>query len=123
MKKSPIAAGKSSFDLIDLDRLLSVLPLKRDSVLLIDLCLMATVLHDLVQDGTSHGALQEIKRVLRPGGTFAVLEFKKIDGPPGPPKAIRLAPEEMERLVSPFGFKPEKTIECGDYHYVSLFTS
>lgn len=61
--------------------------------------------------------------MLRPGGTFAVLEFKKIDGPPGPPKAIRLAPEEVERLVSPFGFKPEKTIECGDYHYVSLFTS
>jgi ubiquinone/menaquinone biosynthesis C-methylase UbiE len=63
------------------------LPLEPGSA---DLCLMATVLHDLVADGTAEGALAQARRAVRAGGRLAVVEFKKIDGPPGPPRAIRM---------------------------------
>lgn len=89
----------------------------------IDLCLMATVLHDLIQDGTEKGALSELCRVVKPGGIFAVVEFRKIEGPPGPPMAIRLSPEELTAAVTPYGFVLQKSVEVGSIHYMSLFTA
>lgn len=94
------------------------LPLENGSI---DVCLAATVLHDLVEDGTEKGTLQEIRRVLKPGGTLAVVEFKKVQGPPGPPVEIRLAPLELEELVAPYGFRPVSTTDAGPYNYLSLF--
>jgi ubiquinone/menaquinone biosynthesis C-methylase UbiE len=187
MEKKPVAAGKSSFNLIDADKFFSELPLAKGATLLdlacgsgayaiaasrkigdqgrvyavdlweegiaslrkeaesrgitnitshvadvgkripvgdssIDVCLAATVLHDLVEDGTDQGALKELTRVLKPGGILAVIEFKKVPGPPGPPVGIRLAPDELEDLVAPFGFRLAGTGEVGPYNYLSLFT-
>ena len=45
-----------------------------------DLCLMATVLHDFEEAGQADIVLKEIKRLLRPNGCLAVIEFKKIEG-------------------------------------------
>ena len=87
----------------------------------IDVCLAATVLHDLVEDGADQGTLHELKRVLKPEATLAVVEFKKIQGPPGPPVQIRLAPGELEDLLAPFGFRPVKTEDIGPYNYLSLY--
>jgi ubiquinone/menaquinone biosynthesis C-methylase UbiE len=69
----------------------------------VDLCLMATVLHDLVHDGTAQTALKEVARVLKPSGILAIIEFKKQDGPPGPPRAVRLRLEEVSMLLMPVG--------------------
>ena len=131
MSHKPIAAGKSSFDLIDFAAFMSVLDLSGEIVLLdvacgvgnytieiarqvreqgtvhaldlweegiaklrlragslglenietaigdvsktipldndsVDICLMATVLHDLIEDDTHEGALAEVVRVLKP---------------------------------------------------------
>jgi ubiquinone/menaquinone biosynthesis C-methylase UbiE len=183
MGTTPIAAGKSSFDLIDLEAFLSALRLEPDQTLLdaacgagnytmalaghvreiyavdlwedgiaelrkkvagagienihpavgdlgvripvddarIDICLMATVLHDLVAVDAARPALDEVKRVLKDPATLAVVEFKKVDGPPGPPKEIRLAPHELERLVRPHGYSSKETVEIGPYHYLTLF--
>jgi len=87
----------------------------------IDICLMATVLHDLVQDNTDDGALREAARLLKPEGTLAILEFKKIDGPPGPPRSIRLSRDELERLVFPYGFRLAGSTVVGEFNYMSLF--
>ncbi len=87
----------------------------------VDTCLMATVLHDLVEAGTAVGALTETARVLRPGGTLAIVEFDKVAGPPGPPVAIRLAPEEVARLVSPYGFKQTGINRVGPFNYLIKF--
>lgn len=88
----------------------------------IDVCLMATVLHDLIQDTTAEGTLKEVQRTLKPDGTLTVIEFKKINGPPGPPIAIRLSPDELKNFLDPYGFQPIKTLDIGPYHYLSLFT-
>jgi ubiquinone/menaquinone biosynthesis C-methylase UbiE len=87
----------------------------------IDVCFMATVFHDLVLANTSENALKEISRVLREQGVLAILEFKKVDGPPGPPLSSRLAPEEVEKRVIPYGFKRVGLKEIGPYNYLLSF--
>jgi ubiquinone/menaquinone biosynthesis C-methylase UbiE len=186
MTNHPIAAGKSSFDLIDPDRLFAALKLRKGTVLLdvgcgagsytlaaaerigtggaiyavdlwqegidaltreiglrrnsnihpfvadvgkripvadgsVDLCLMATVLHDFIADGSAEGALREVKRTLKPEGRLAVVEFEKVEGPPGPPRAIRLSPEELDAVLVPRGFHLLETTALGPYNYLSVY--
>lgn len=87
----------------------------------IDVCLMATVLHDFVEDKIDQAVLPEIVRVIKPGGILSIMEFMKIDGPPGPPRHIRLSPEQVEDMLSPFGFQREHFAEVGPYNYLMLF--
>lgn len=90
----------------------------------VDICLMATVLHDIVEAGNETGALSEIARVLCPKGQLAIIEFKKIEGPPGPPLKIRLSPDEVEQMVSFFGFRKHGTpVEIGPHNYLIMFHS
>jgi ubiquinone/menaquinone biosynthesis C-methylase UbiE len=84
----------------------------------VDVGLMATVLHDLVEAGTAAGALAEVTRVIKAGGQLAIVEFDKIDGPPGPPRHIRLDPAEVEALVAPYGFARQQTVNLGPYNYL-----
>jgi ubiquinone/menaquinone biosynthesis C-methylase UbiE len=186
MTTKPIAAGKSSFDLIDVNAFLDALGLRREIVFLdvacgvgnyaieiaqqlqgtgrvhaldlweegiatlsgraddlglknieatvcdvsqqiplndqcIDICLMATVLHALIEDNTHAGTLKEVIRVLKPAGQLAVVEFKKIPGPPGPPENIRLSPQALRRVLEPLGFHCRDTIDLGPAIYLSLF--
>ena len=87
----------------------------------IDVCFMATVFHDLVLAHTFEVALIEILRVLREDGALAILEFKKIDGPPGPPLSSRLAPEEVEKRLIPYGFERVGLKDIGPYNYLLSF--
>ena len=86
----------------------------------IDVCLIATALHDFVEDRIDRGVLNEIVRVVKPTSMLAVMEFKKIDGPPGPPKHIRLSPEDVADRLGPYGFKKERTADVGPYNYLTL---
>jgi len=52
--------------------------------------------------------------------SFDLIEFKKTDGPPGPPRAIRLSPKETKACLVPYGFKELATLDIGPYNYVSL---
>lgn len=187
MSNRPIAAGKSSIDLVDIKKVFQELPLREGMALLdiacgngaysialskhigqsgeihavdlwkegieylqqqiislniktikthiadisnglpvedysIDLCLMATVLHDLIVDKTDDGALKEVVRVLKPKGILAVIEFKKIEGPPGPPLAIRISPDQVAKQLSSYSFQMIKTEDIGHYNYLSVFT-
>jgi ubiquinone/menaquinone biosynthesis C-methylase UbiE len=102
----PLAAGASQ------------VPMESSSV---DVGLMATVLHDLVEAGTAAGALAEMSRVIKVEGRLAIVEFHKIDGPPGPPRHIRLDPAEVEALVAPYGFARQQTMNLGPYNYLITF--
>lgn len=92
----------------------SHVPLPDNSV---DICLMATVLHDFARDGGEQQALRETARVLRQGGVLGIVEFKKIDGPPGPPIHIRLTADQVESMIQPFGFHRIKTLDVGPFTY------
>jgi ubiquinone/menaquinone biosynthesis C-methylase UbiE len=186
MTETPVGAGRSSYDLIDAEKLFAALDLETDTVFLdlacgrgdytleaaeyvtsdgviyavdlweegiaalrseanargldyvrpqvadvseripvedraVDVCLIASALHDFVREGGHDAAIRELVRVLRPGGRLAVIEFKKVAGTPGPPVEVRLAPEEVKALLRGQGFDLTETIEVGPYHYLSMF--
>jgi ubiquinone/menaquinone biosynthesis C-methylase UbiE len=95
------------------------IPIEADTV---DVCLMANVFHGLAAGVTVRGELREIKRVLRPKGALAILDFRKdVDRPPGPPIDRRIDPVELEGLISQYGFRQRTGERVGSYHYLSIF--
>ncbi|NDY43156.1 methyltransferase domain-containing protein [Dissulfurirhabdus thermomarina] len=87
----------------------------------VDAVLMATVLHDLAADGRGRAALAEAARVLRPGGRLAVVEFRTVEGPPGPPLALRLGPDEVASRAAVHGFRRRAVTDAGPWTYLALF--
>jgi ubiquinone/menaquinone biosynthesis C-methylase UbiE len=83
----------------------------------IDLIYLSTVFH-----GFSHiqikGFIQEVLRLLKPGGILAILEMKKMETPFGPPLAIRVSPDELKQIIP---LIPKQTVNIGDYFYLQLF--
>ena len=91
-----------------------LLPLADESV---DVVFISNVLHGLVANDESERALKEVARVTRHQGTLAIVEFKKIETPMGPPLSIRLSPEEVEMLAKGYCFSKVAVKEAGPYHY------
>lgn len=87
----------------------------------VDVCLIATVLHDFVEDQIAKEVLHEVTRVLKADGLLAIVEFKKIDGPPGPPIHIRLSREAVGNMVIPYGFAEERCVDIGPFTYLALY--
>ncbi len=77
------------------------IPLEDNSV---DILLLANVFHE-IEDKTAY--LKEIKRVLKDGGTFFLLDWKKEDKNPamGPPASERVSTEEALKILNESGFK------------------
>ncbi len=87
----------------------------------VDVCLMATVLHDFVGDKVARQVMKEIVRVIKPQGTLAIVEYNKKEGPPGPPKSVKLSPQEVVDIVSDFGFRQSHYAEVGPDNYLQIF--
>jgi ubiquinone/menaquinone biosynthesis C-methylase UbiE len=87
----------------------------------IDVCLMANILHGLIVSKKVENALKEVFRALKHNSILAVVDFKKIDGPPGPQKSIRMTPEEVEGIIIKYGFETKGVAEVGKYHYAVIF--
>jgi len=87
----------------------------------IDVCLMANVVHGFLANGEIPSVMAETARVMKAGSTLAVVEFQKIAGPPGPPISIRMTPEELDGLISGYGFEKNKVVEVGPFHYAAMF--
>ena len=95
------------------------IPVEDDGV---DVCLMATVLHDFVGDKVERQVMKEILRVMKPNGVLAIVEFYKKEGPPGPPKRVRLSPEEVVKILSTYVFKQNRCTEVGPDNYLQMYT-
>ena len=94
------------------------LPIEDQSV---DVCFVATVLHDFVREGCSEGVLDEARRIVRQEGILAIVEFKKFDGHPGPSIGVKLSPDQVEQLVALHGFTRKEYAEIGPYNYLITF--
>ena len=95
------------------------IPIEDDCV---DVCLMATVLHDFVADKVEQQVMKEILRVMKPEGTLAIVEFYKKEGPPGPPERVRLSPEDVDKILSVYGFNKNRYTEIGPDNYMQIYT-
>jgi len=114
LKRAAAEAGLSSIKPLVAD-ITGPIPLETG---IADACLMATVLHDLTAD-QQDGAVAEAARILKPGGSLVVAEFKKIDHGPGPRMDIRMAEDDIVRLAARHGFAHERTASAGEF--VTLF--
>lgn len=114
VKKEVQTKGIKNLEAIIVD-LTDKIPLNDNSI---DLCIMANVLHGFVQNDEVPEVMAEISRVIKPDGIFAVVEFKKIEGPPGPPFNSRITPQEVEDIVTIHGFEATETSQVGKYHYL-----
>ncbi len=85
-----------------------------------DSAFIATALHDLPVD-KRRDFIAEVKRVLKPQGQFAVIEFKKRSDGPGPPLHVRLSVQDLAELILPSGFRAVGNESLGEFVYMSLF--
>lgn len=86
----------------------------------VDLVLMSNVWHE-VDDRTA--TLDEIKRILRPGGHFAILDWRPDKSPPpGPPAEHRVPVELVIRTLGTLGWNTGYPDLIGDYSYIVLAT-
>ena len=86
----------------------------------VDVCFMATVLHDLLRESTGEAVMTEIARVLKPNGRLSIVEFKKQEDGPGPPVNVRLSPEETEKVFTCYGFVKHGLHDVGQYNYLMI---
>jgi ubiquinone/menaquinone biosynthesis C-methylase UbiE len=111
----------------------------------VDVCLMVNVLHGFVANGETAAAMGEIARVVKPGGVFAVAEWKKSSPTgrwswrrlareikrrlshvsplfaSGPPQNIRLSADEVAAAVTPFGFRSARAEDPNPKHTLVVF--
>jgi ubiquinone/menaquinone biosynthesis C-methylase UbiE len=88
----------------------------------VDVCLMATVLHDFVADKVEQQVMKEVLRVMKSEGTLAIVEFYKKEGPPGPPERVRLSPEDVDKILSVYGYNKNRYTEIGPDNYLQIYT-
>ncbi|WP_291498196.1 class I SAM-dependent methyltransferase [Desulfocurvus sp.] len=85
-----------------------------------DVVMLATVLHIRAVRDRAAPLFREIARILRPGGTLAVLECAKKEANFGPPLHARLAPEDVARLAAPAGFRSSSVLLLEHTHLTCL---
>ncbi len=86
----------------------------------IDVCLLSTVLHIFNLSKVEKTIFNEIRRVLKPGGRVAIIECKKEEQPFGPPKHMRLSPDDIEDSIQKYGFEKLSFSDLG-YNYMIQF--
>ncbi|MGZ7136563.1 MAG: class I SAM-dependent methyltransferase, partial [Methanobacterium sp.] len=89
---------------------------------IVDKCYMANVLHGFVENDEVNEVMTEINRIIKPNGTFNVIEFKKIENTPGPPMHVRLNPEDVKNIIENHNLNVKSIEEVGKYHYAVIAT-
>ncbi len=72
---------------------------------------------------------QSVNQTLKAGGYFAVInwhcrpreETTVLNQPRGPDTELRMQPQDVSDAVIPAGFKLDKVINVGPYHYAAIF--
>lgn len=77
----------------------------------------STVLHSQSKEQLKR-VIQEVERLLCPGGLFAVVEIEKHDTSFGPPLKQRYSPEELREAIP---FAPVKTVSVAEHFYMQVF--
>lgn len=84
----------------------------------VDCVILANI---LFQSDAKYTLLLEARRVLRPGGTLAIVEWSDSFGGLGPAPDRVVAPEEVKKVAAEAGLMLVKDFPAGEQHYGLLF--
>lgn len=84
----------------------------------VDITLMVTVLHEIDNKAV---ILEEVKRILKSDGKFAVVEFHKLDTPMGPPIIRRMAKDDVQKILCEQGLVLQDSFDLGENFYCMIF--
>jgi ubiquinone/menaquinone biosynthesis C-methylase UbiE len=85
-----------------------------------DYILAANILFQM-NDTQRKACLQEAKRILKPGGRFALIDWNDSYGDIGPHETTVFPPFEARQMFLSQGFSEERTLRAGDHHYGIIF--
>lgn len=95
----------------------------------IDVILMINVFHGFKAEEKLDDTVEELKRMIKPGGKIAIMDYKKQEAKHGPPLKVRSSAEELENLFKNHGLKllsldndTGEDIEEGKSHFLIIFT-
>lgn len=95
----------------------------------VDICLLINVFHGFIARENSDEAIRELKRIIKPGGKLAVMDYKKMDTKYGPPFNSKSLPTSWKKCSLKHGLKRVKLDkEVGEdfeqgckSHYLAIF--
>lgn len=88
------------------------LPLADDAC---DGALLAHLWHEL---DDPVGVAREARRIVRPGGRVAILDWQPVEPPPGPPFDHRVGPESARDALATAGWVPSAPSRVGPYAWL-----
>ncbi len=83
----------------------------------VDLIYLSTVIHGFSKN-QMQGLFKEVKRLLKPDATLAIVEIEKKETPFGPPLESRYSPEELKKIIP---LVPVNTVQVGEHFYMQVF--
>ena len=93
----------------------------------IDMIFMLNVVHGFKAAGNMDEVIENLLRILKDDGKFAIVEFRPVEWSFGPPLEIKYAPEELEGIFNSHGFKKVYLNDIGEdspngkSHYLIIF--
>ena len=74
----------------------------------------------LFQNKNKQVIIQEVARVLKPGGQAVFMEWKPNESLVGPDQALRISPQELRVLIEAVGLTVVKELNVGGFHHALL---
>jgi len=84
----------------------------------VDITLLSNIIHELDNIPIF---LKEVKRILKPEGKIAIIEFHKRKTPMGPPFEHRIEKNIVIEHLNNFGYAPVQDFDLGDNYYCLVF--
>lgn len=83
-----------------------------------DLVFMSNLWHELDDRAA---VLAEVRRVLRPGGRLAILDYRaELSPPPGPPASHRVSLDSLLKFLAGQGWSVPGSDHVGEYSYLCI---
>ncbi len=85
-----------------------------------DVCFICTVIHGIDLSKYGKNLFEELYRITKKKGKLAIIEIKKEETSFGPPMEIRLSPDELESLITEFGFRKISYTDLGSFYMIEF---